>query len=162
MTSEDGDFDYSALTRAQLEYAVQHIDADRFPKNLALARAALAARVSGASNEPASRLDAETSAAYTHRFEKILGVLVAAYTALAVASDDFIIPDIWRARFIHLHGASATIAALAFLLLAAIPFLNGVTDGDPPALKPRFRIVFRVAMALVSIAILIASIRRVA
>jgi len=162
MASDDGDFDYSSLTRAELEYAVEHIDAARFPNNLKRARAALAARISGASPEPAPILDAATEAAYTYWVEKFLGVLIAAYAAFTVAIDDFIIPDLRRRRLIHLHGASATIAALALLLLAAIPFLNGVTDTDPPAIKPRFRMVFRIAIALIFIAILVASVGQVA
>jgi hypothetical protein len=49
----DGQFDYRTLTKEQIEYAIQHIDGSSFPKNLANARAALDARISGASPEPA-------------------------------------------------------------------------------------------------------------
>ena len=157
MQFTDGDFDYSSLTRAQLEYAVDHIDEAEFPKNLANARAALEARVAGESPEPPPILDAATSARYTYWIEKFVAVLIAAYAAFAVAVDDLVIPSFRRARLIHLHGGPAWIGVVALVILASIPFFDGVTDTDPPTLRPRFRLVFRLALALIAVAIAVNS-----
>jgi hypothetical protein len=51
----DGEFDYRKMTKAELEYAILHIDGSNCPKNLANARNALEERISGASPEPVSR-----------------------------------------------------------------------------------------------------------
>jgi hypothetical protein len=57
---EDGQFDHRSLAKAEIEYALQHIDGSKFPMNLANARAALDARNSGA-----------------YWVEKLLGVIIA-------------------------------------------------------------------------------------
>jgi hypothetical protein len=89
---DDGEFDYRSLTKAEIEYAIRHIDGSTFPKNLANARAALEARNSGASEEPAPILDEATEAKYTFRVERFLGVIIAAYAVIGLGIDDLMIP----------------------------------------------------------------------
>jgi len=158
MNDDDGQFDYSTLTKMQIEYAIQHIDGSRYPKNLLNARAALDARNSGASPEPAPLLDAATDAKYTNRVEKLLGILIALYAVLGLLFDNLMIPYYRRLRGfgeIQLHGHAAWIAELAMLLLASIPFLNGINDPKTLVVKPRFRYVFLVAILLLIVAFLV-------
>jgi hypothetical protein len=156
----DGQFDYRKLTKAQIEYAIIHIDGSKFPANLANARAALEARNSGASPEPAPLLDAATDARYTYWVERSIGILIGAYAMLGIAFDNVVIPY-WRRRrgefgFLQLHGHTAWIAAAALMLLAAIPFFNGIEDSEKLAIKPRFKYVLFVAIVLMLVAFLVA------
>jgi hypothetical protein len=158
MNDDDGQFDYNTLTKMQIEYAIQHIDGSRYPKNLLNARTALDARNSGDSPEPAPLLDAATDAKYTNRVEKILGILIALYAALGLLFDNVMIPYYRRFRGfgeIQLHGHAAWIAGLAMLLLASIPFLNRVDDAKTLVVKPRFRYALLVAVLLFIIAFLV-------
>jgi hypothetical protein len=157
----DGQFDYRTLTKEEIEYALQHIDGSRFPMNLANARAALDARNSGASPEPAPILDEATDEKYTYRAEKLLGLLIAAYAAIALSFDDLAIPY-WSihshsamrgAGVIHLHGSAAWMGALAIAFFAAIPFFGGLGDSDNLAIIPRFKYVYRSAVVILIAAI---------
>jgi hypothetical protein len=117
---DDGEFDYRSLTKAEIEFALQHIDASRFPMNLANARAALNARNSGVSPESAPILDEATDAKYTYWVEKLLGVIIAAYAAIGLTVDDLMIPY-WgrssRGGAIHLHGSFKYVFRFAVLLV---------------------------------------------
>jgi hypothetical protein len=153
----DGQFDYRALSKEEIEYALQHIDGSRFPMNLANARAALDARNTGASPEPAPILDEATDEKYTYRAEKLLGILIAGYAAIGLAFDDLTIPH-WGYRMrgagvIHLHGSAAWMAALAIVFFAAIPFFGGLGDSDNLAIIPRFKYVYRTAVLILLAAI---------
>jgi hypothetical protein len=157
----DGQFDYRTLTKEEIEYALQHIDGSRFPMNLANARAALEARNSGASPEPAPILDEATDEKYTYRAEKLLGVLIAAYAAIGLGFDDLAIPYWGRhvyvqmhgAGVIHLHGSAAWMGALAMVFFAAIPFFGGLGDSDNLAIVPRFKYVYRAAVVILMVAV---------
>ena len=92
--SEDGGFDYRTLSRAQIEYALNHIDGSRFPRNLKNARTALEERISGVSPEPAPILDKATNAKYTFWMERLLGVILTAYAAFGLAFNDLPVPVI--------------------------------------------------------------------
>jgi hypothetical protein len=159
----DGQFDYRTLTKEEIEYALQHIDGSRFPMNLANARAALEARNSGASPEPAPILDEATDERYTYRAEKLLGLLIAAYAAIALSFDDLAIPywgnlhnsSMRGAGVIHLHGSAAWMGALAMVLFAAIPFFGGLGDSDNLAIIPRFKYVYRAAVVVLLAAIVV-------
>jgi hypothetical protein len=155
---DDGQFDYRTLTKEEIEYALQHIDGSRFPKNLANARAALDARNSGASPEPAPILDEATDARYTYWVDKFLGVLIGGYAALGLAFDNVMIPYWTRYRgvgAIQLHGYAAWVGGLAMILLAAIPFFGGLDDSKTLAVKPRFQYVFVVVILLVIVAVVV-------
>jgi hypothetical protein len=156
----DGQFDYRTLTKEEIEYALQHIDASRFPMNLANARAALDARNSGASPEPAPILDEATDEKYTYRAEKLLGLLIAAYAAIGLSFDDLAIPywgnmhsPMRGAGIIHLHGSAAWMGALAIVFFAAIPFFGGLGASDNLAIIPRFKYVYRFAVLILLVAI---------
>src|ERR1700722_5317571 len=160
-TEGDGQFDYRSLTKEEIEYTLQHIDGTRFPMNLANARAALDARNSGASPEPAPILDEATNEKYTYRAEKLLGLLIAAYAAIALSFDDLAIPY-WGnlhnsamrgAGVIHLHGSAAWVGALAIVVFAAIPFFGGLGASDNLAVIPRFKYVYRFAILILLVAI---------
>jgi len=155
--SGDGQFDYRTLTKEQIEYAVDHIDASAFPLNFANARAALEERNSGVSPEPAPKLDAETDARYTNWVEKLLAALIALYAGIALVFDDLMIPYYRRRSFntgaIHLHGLAAWIGALALIVLAAIPFFGGLDDSNGLAVMPKFKYIFVVAILIVMLAI---------
>jgi hypothetical protein len=58
MEDDDGQFDYGSLRTEEIEHAVRHIDGAQFPKNLANARKALAARKHGLSPEAPAELSA--------------------------------------------------------------------------------------------------------
>jgi len=155
--TEDGDFDYGALRREQLEYAIEHIDSRAYPKNLANARAALAARLSGTSPEPPPVLDATTDARYSLWVERVLGLLVALYASITLARNDLVIPTLSRSQIqiIHLHGPAAWLGALGILFVAAIAIVGGLDGSDPPRVRPQFRILSRVALILIAVALLI-------
>jgi hypothetical protein len=148
----DGQFDYRTLTKAQIEYALDHIDPSTYPLNFANARAALEARNSGASSEPVPILDAETDAKYTNRVEKILGALIALYAAIALIFDDLMVPYYSRRSFnmnaIHLHGLAAWIGA-------AIPFFGGLDDSKRLEVMPRFKYLYALAILLAVVAVAI-------
>jgi hypothetical protein len=157
--SEDGDFDYRTLPKAQIEYALKHIDGSRFPGNLKNAEAALADRISGLSPEPDPILDKVTDAKYTYWVEKIIGAVLASCAAFALIYDDLPITLIGRpmgqSRVLHLHGPAAWIGSLALLLAASIPFLGGLRNADPLAIRPRFRLVYRIAIILMVVALIV-------
>jgi hypothetical protein len=154
----DGQFDYRTLTKTQIEYALDHINASTYPLNFANARAALEARNSGASPEPPPTLDAETDAKYTNRAEKLLGALIALYAAIALVFDDLMIPYYSRSfnmSAIHLHGLAAWIGALALILFAAIPFFGGLDDSNRLEVMPRFKYIYVIAILLAVVAVAI-------
>jgi hypothetical protein len=155
--SEDGGFDYRTLSRAQIEYALNHIDGSRFPRNLKNARTALEERISGVSPEPAPILDKATNAKYTFWMERLLGVILTAYAAFGLAFNDLPVPVIshisGQISFVDLHGPAAWIGGLALLLAALIPFLGGLRNADPLAIRPRFRILYVLAIILMFIAL---------
>jgi len=153
----DGQFDYRTLPRAEIEYALQHIDGAKFPMNFANARAALEARDTGASPEPPALLDPETDAKYTYWAEKLLAMLIASIAAVALAVDDLMIPYWSRLRMgvIHLHGLAAWIGAFALIVFAAIPFFGGLNDSEHAerlTVVPRFRYIYLSAILLVVVA----------
>lgn len=118
---EDGEFDYRSLPLADLEYAVEHVDGAKYPKNLAGARAALEARRVGTAPEPPPLLDAATNAKYTYWAQKILGTLAGAYGFVGAVLDKFVIID-RLGRPIILEGSSALVASgiAAFLGIVAV------------------------------------------
>jgi hypothetical protein len=155
--SEDGGFDYRTLSRAQIEYALNHIDGSKFPENLRNARVALDERISGVSPEPAPILDKATDAKYTFWMEKFLGLILTAYAAFGLAFNNLPVPVISgvsrQVRFVNLHGPAAWIGGLALLLAASIPFLGGLRNADPLAIRPRFRLLYVLAIILMFIAL---------
>lgn len=154
--SDDGSFDYHRLTKEQIEYAVAHIDRSQFPQNYAKAEAALAARISGRSPEPAPLLDKATDARYTFWMERALGVVLIGYGGLGLVYDDLPIPMIGhlgQVNVYRLHGPSEWLAVLALFLAASIPFFGGLRNADPLAIRPRFRIVYRLAIVLIVLAL---------
>jgi hypothetical protein len=155
--TDDGDFDYKSLPRDAIEYAIEHIDPQAFPKNLANARAALESRVCGSSPEPAPLVDQKTDVAYTLWVERFLGVVVILYAVLAVVYDDvmFILPNKYgfHPTVIELHGRAAWLAALGLVVIAAVPIFGGLDQSDPPKIRPKFRLVFMFACILIVIAI---------
>ena len=157
--NDDGQFDYRTLTKTQIEYAIKHIDATQYPKNLMNARSALDARNSGASPEPAPLLDSASDAKYTNRVEKFLGILIAFYASLGLLFDNVMIPFYGRLNGIsefQLHGHAAWVAGFAMYLLASIPFFNGIDDSKTLAVKPRFRYVLLIVALLFIVAFLVA------
>lgn len=82
-----------------------------------------------------------------------------AYAAIGLTLDDLMIPY-WRRSFhgagvIHLHGSAAWLGALAIALFAAIPFFGGLVDSDQLVIVPRFKYVFRFAILLLLVAIVV-------
>jgi hypothetical protein len=163
--SDDGTFDYETLAREEIEYAIEHIDPQVFPKNLANARAALEARQSGKSPEPLPLLEAKTDVAYTLWVERFLGAMVILYATLGLIYDDLMLPG--RRKYlhqfytIHLHGWAAWIGALGLLLIAAVPILGGLDQSDPPIIRAQFRLVFRLALVVLVIAIAVQAALRI-
>lgn len=134
MYTEDGDFDYGALRREQLEYAIEHIDSRAYPKNLANARAALAARLSGTSPEPPPVLDATTDARYSLWVERVLGLLVALYASITLARNDLVIPTLSRSQIqiIHLHGPQRGWVRSGYCLSLPLRLSEGLTGRIRP------------------------------
>ena len=154
MNEEDGEFDYRALHAADIEYAILHIDGEKFPKNLANARAALEARRSGISPEPPPVLDSATDAKYTYWVEKAIGTLIGGYGVFGLWT-----AQIWwvrtrpPARIIHLTGIPAQALSTALLFIAGIAF---VAPKGHPLLKkavPWFSWVYLIALLLIFAAV---------
>ena len=155
LVDNESDFDFRALTRAQLEHAVENIDGTKDPRNLADARAALEARIAGLSPEPVRVVDAAAELRFTHLLEKIIALLLIGCAVAGVSIDDLWIP-MWShyrgLRIYHLHGISAWIGALAIVVLAAIPFFGGVDDTNGLRVARRFRAVFWLGIIILLLA----------
>jgi hypothetical protein len=137
-----------------LEHAIESIDGSKFPRNLADARTALAARTAGTSPEPIQVSDAAGEARFVRIVEMILALALAGFVALGISRDDLWIPfgaHYGRLGVIHLHGRAAWIGGLAVLVFAAIPLMVGVADKKGLGM-PGLKIVFWVAVMLLALA----------
>jgi hypothetical protein len=161
--SDDGDFDYKSLPCEAIEYAIEHINPQTFPRNLANARAALEARRSGSSPEPPPLLDAKTDATYTLWVERLLGAIVILYATLGLVYDDLVFPNGGRyhIRIVHLHGRAAWLGALGLIVIAAVPILGGLDQSDPPKIRPKFRLLLLIALILIVMAIVVQTALRI-
>ncbi len=85
-------------------------------------------------------------------------MLIAGYAALGLVFDNVMIPYWSRSRgvgAVQLHGYAAWIGGLAMIMLATIPFFEGLDDSPTLTVKPRFKFVFIIAICLVVVAVIV-------
>jgi hypothetical protein len=141
----DGDPDYRAYTRVELEEALGNIDATRYPTNYAHLRKELDARVNGTSLEPPLADNSQSDGAIGFWVEVAIAGMVALYTFIGAVRGDLVIPGLFWRRPMHLAGVAAWIAMAAVLVGAAGVALGGLDTSDPPKVRPEFRWAFRLA-----------------
>jgi hypothetical protein len=154
MESADGEFDYSTLSLAGLEHALNNLDPLSRPKDFANARAAIAARRSGMSAEPRP-IDPKPEALFVLWVERIIGGLVILYCTVALMNDDLVlmVASSRNIRFIHLHGRAAWYAAAGLVLVAGVLIVGGFDTSDPPRIRPKFRLVLRCALVAILVGV---------